>query len=230
LTMHDVPKNEITPSLNQISSPSGNNYLYRNLELTINKRLSQHFTAVADFYWTYTTASIQSVSSAGAPTAGVATNPDQLINNGESYSSWTSHVTGTYLAPWGIEISPVLRMQEGAPLLETYAVTGLNIGTQYVPLAPYGAYRDPNLYVFDLRFQKNLKFHERYRLSLYFDLFNLFNSNNANVESPVVARKSTVVNVVGNPDYGQKVLYEGFLSPTTILPPRIFRIGARFSF
>ena len=58
-----------------------------------------------------------------------------------------------------------------------------------MPLAPYGAYRDPNLYVFDLRFQKSLKFHERYRVSLYFDLFNLFNSNNANVESPVVWRK-----------------------------------------
>jgi hypothetical protein len=230
LTLWDVPKNLITPSLNQISSPSGNNYLYRNLELTINKRLSQHFTAVADVYWTHTTASIQSVSSAGAPTAGVATNPNQLINNSESYSFWTSHVTGTYLAPWGIEISPVLRMQQGAPLLETYAVTGLNIGTQYVPLAPYGAYRDPNLYVFDLRFQKSLKFHERYRVSFYFDLFNLFNSNTANVESPVVAQKSTVVNVVGNQEFGQKVLYQGFLSPTTILPPRIFRIGARFSF
>ena len=36
LTLYDVPKNLITPSLNQISSPSGNNYLYRNLELTVN--------------------------------------------------------------------------------------------------------------------------------------------------------------------------------------------------
>jgi hypothetical protein len=106
----------------------------------------------------------------------------------------------------------------------------LNVGTQYVPLAPYGSYRDPNLYVFDLRFQKTFKLRERYRMSLYFDLFNLFNSNTANVVSPVVAQKSTVVNVVGNSVYGQKELYEGFLSPTTILPPRIFRVGARFSF
>jgi hypothetical protein len=121
-------------------------------------------------------------------------------------------------------------MQEGAPLLETYAVTGLNIGTIGLPLAPYGAFRDPNLYVFDLRFQKDLKFKERYRVSLMFDLFNVFNSNNANAESGVVSQKSTVINIAGNPDNGQKVLYEGFQSPTTILPPRIFRIGARFSF
>jgi len=230
ITLYDVPKSEIGPSLNQISSPSGNNYLYRNWELTINKRLSQRFTAVGDFYWTHTTASIQSDSSSGAPTAGVATNPDQLINNAESYSFWTSHVTGSYMGTWGIEISPVLRMQEGAPLLETAPVTGLNIGTIYVPLAPYGAYRDPNLYVFDMRFQKNFTFHERYRVSLFFDVFNIFNSNNANAESSVVTQKTTVINVVGNPDYGQAVQYEGFQSPTTILPPRIARVGARFSF
>lgn len=230
ITMYDVPKNEIGASQNEIASPSGNNYLYRNLEFTINKRMSNHFTAVGSVYYTHTTASIQTVSSTGAPTAGIATNPDQLINNGESYGQWTSHVEGTYFAPWGIQISPVLRMQEGTPLLETYAVTGLNIGTQYVPIAPYGAFRDPNLYVFDLRFQKNLTFHERYRVSLFFDLFNVFNSNAANAEASVVSQKSTVVNVPGNADFGQTVQYEGFQSPTTILPPRIFRIGARFSF
>ena len=186
VTLYDVPKNLIAASQNQFSSPAGNNYIYRNFEFTINKRLSQRFTAVGSFYWTHTTGPIQSVSSTGTITTGVATNPDQLINSGESYSSWTSHVTGTYFAPWGILISPVLRMQEGAPLLETYAVTGLNIGTVGIPLAPYGAFRDPDLYVFDMRFQKDIKIKERYRISLMFDLFNLFNSNTANAESNVV--------------------------------------------
>jgi len=230
INMFDVPKNLILPSQNQFSSPAGNNSIYRNLEFTINKRLSQRFTAVGSFYWTHITAPIQSDGSSGSPTIGVATNPDQLINNGESYNTWTSHVTGTYFAPWGIQISPVLRMQEGAPLLETYAVTGLNVGTTYIPLAPYGAFRDPNLYVFDLRFQKDLKFKERYRVSLFFDLFNVFNSNTANTEIAVVSQKSTVINVPGNVDFGQTEKYEGFQAPSVILPPRIFRIGARFSF
>lgn len=230
VTLWDVPKNLIGPSLNQFSSPDGNNFIYRNLEFTINKRLSQKFTAVGSFYWTHTTGPIQSVSSSGGITTGVATNPNQLINSAESYSSWTSHVTGTYFAPWGFQISPVLRMQEGSPLLETYAVTGLNIGTIGLPLAKYGAFRNPDLYVFDMRFQKDLKFKERYRVSLSFDLFNIFNSNTANAESAVVAQRSTVINIAGNPDFGQSVKYEGFQSPTTILPPRIFKIGARFSF
>src|SRR5271166_4966971 len=37
LTLYDVTKNLITSSQNQISSPNGNNYLYRNLGFTINK-------------------------------------------------------------------------------------------------------------------------------------------------------------------------------------------------
>jgi hypothetical protein len=67
-------------------------------------------------------------------------------------------------------------------------------------------------------------------MSFFFDLYNLFNANTANSETSVVSQKSTVINVVGNSDYGQKVTYEGFQSPSVILPPRIFKIGARFSF
>jgi hypothetical protein len=228
VTMWDVPKNLIGPSLNQISSPAGNNFVYQNWEFTINKRLSQRFTAVGSFYWTHTDQGGAAIPSAQG--GGVATNPNQLINNRESYQLWVSHVTGTYEGPWGIRISPVLRMQEGVPLLETYPVTGLNVGTFTLPVTPYGAYRTPDLFVFDTRFEKTIRFKERYRVNLFLDLFNLFNSNSANAESGGIAQKSTVINVPGNADFGQKVFYEGFGSPTTILPPRIFRIGARFSF
>ena len=228
--MFDIPKGFTPPSQNQIQSPSGNTQIFRNLEFTVNKRMSSRFMVVGSFYWTHTTAPIQTLSSAGAVTNGVATNPNQLINNGQSYSQWVSHIDGSYDGPWGIRISPVLRMQKGAPLTPTYAVTGLNQGTFYLPLSPTGQYYNPSLYVMDLRFEKNFKFKERYRLSPFVDLFNLFNSNTANVESPVVAQKSTVINIPGNPANGQKVFYEGFGSPTTVLPPRILRVGVRFSF
>ncbi len=233
LTVWDVPTSLIKASQNQYSSPAGNNSVYRNFEFTINKRLSHRFTAVGNFYWTHTTANIGgtcsscgagAMSSGGAPTIGVATNPDQLINSHQSYNSWTSHVDGSYEGPWGIRISPVLRMQEGAPITQTVPVTGLNIGTIYVPLAPTGKFRNPDLYVFDTRLQKDLRFGERYRLSVMFDAFNIFNSNAANAVSPVVQRKSLT------PAAPPVAFYNGFESPTTILPPRVFRIGARFSF
>jgi hypothetical protein len=230
VTMYDVPKNLIGPSQNQISSPNSNTQIFRNLEFTINKRLSSKFMAVGSFYWTHTSSNIQSIASSGTITNGVATNPDQAINNGQSYNQWVSHVDGSYDAPWGIRISPVLRMQKGAPLTPTYAVTGLNIGTFYLPLSPTGQVYTPDLYVFDLRFEKNLKFKERYRVSVFADIFNLFNSNTANAETSIVSQKKTTINIAGNSANGQTVFYEGFGSPTTILPPRILRIGARFSF
>jgi len=230
LTMYDVPKNLIAASQNEIASPAGNTQIFRNVEVTLNKRLSQRFTVVGSYYWTHTTSSISSVASSGGITNGVATNPDQLINNGQSYSQWVSHIDGSYEGPWGIRISPVLRMQKGAPLTPAYPVTGLNVGTLYVPLAPTGTYFTPDLFVFDTRFEKYFAFHERFRLGLFLDLFNLFNSNSANAESSVISKKSTFINIPGNPDNGQTVFYEGFGAPTTILPPRIFRLGARFSF
>src|SRR6201999_1371436 len=120
VVLMDAPKSAIGPTVNEYATPDGNNSVYRNLEFTITKRLSNHFTAVGNFYWTHTT----------TQRYGVATNFDQAINNYESFSNWTSHIDGTYFAPWGIMISPVLRMQSGAPILETYSVTGLNVGTQ----------------------------------------------------------------------------------------------------
>jgi len=230
ITMYDVPASQISASQNEIASPNINTQIYRNVEITLNKRLSQRFTAVGSFYWTHTTSSIQSISSSGAITNGIATNPDQLINNGQSQSQWVSHVDGTYEGPWGIRISPVLRMQKGAPLTPAYAVTGLNIGTLYVPLTPTGSTYMPDLFVFDSRFEKYLTFHERYKLGLFLDIFNIFNSNAANAEGSVISKKSTTINIAGNPANGQTVFYEGFGAPTTILPPRILRIGARFSF
>ncbi len=237
LTVYDVPANEIGASQNEIASPNGNFQIFRNLELTITKRLSRRFTAVASYYWTHTTSGIggtssgaSAISSSGGITNGVALNPDQDINHNQSYNQWVFHFDSTYEGPWGIRISPVLRMQEGSPLTETYAVTGLNVGTIYVPIAPTGAFYSPNLYVFDTRFEKSFQIKERARLNLFFDLFNIFNTNAANAESSVVGQKSTTINIPGNPDNGQKVLYEGFGAPTTIIPPRIFRIGARFSF
>jgi Carboxypeptidase regulatory-like domain len=230
ITMWDVPKNLITASQNQISSPSGNNQVFRNVEVTLSKRLSNRFMAVGSYYWTHTTSGIQSVSSSGAVTNGVATNPDQLINSRQSYSQWTAHIDGSYEAPWDIRISPVFRMQSGTPLTETYAVTGLNIGTFYLPVTPTGTTYSPNLYVFDTRFEKYLTFRERYKLGLFLDVFNIFNSNAANTVGSVISQKSTLINIQGNPDFGQTVKYEGFGAPTLILPPRILKIGARFSF
>jgi hypothetical protein len=213
VTLYDIPKAQLTPSVLQYQTPPGNNNIYRNWELTVNKRLSNHFTAVGSFYWT----------KASYPNGGVATNPNTLINNGVSITNWTSHVTGTYELPWGFRISPVARMQSGTPLGRTYNVSGLNSGTVALQADPVGAYRSQDLFVFDTRLEKQFRIHERFRINADLDLFNILNSNADNAQSSTTGVKSVVV-------AGTKYQYPTFLSPTTILPPRVMRLGVRFMF
>jgi hypothetical protein len=77
--------------------------------------------------------------------------------------------------------------------------------------------------VFDTRVEKQLYFRERFRVGLFFDAFNILNSNAANTQDANTRLRTTTVD-------GSKVSYQRFLSPTVILPPRIFRVGGRFTF
>jgi hypothetical protein len=250
VTLYDVPANVLpSSSQDEIESPSNNIQVYRNWEFTINKRMSQRFTVVASYYWTHSTAStggyacpgstcsgINALPSSGVPSTayagsfGLALNPDQLINNHLSFNQWTAHIDGTYALPWwGIRITPTLRMQEGNPMYPVSAVTGLNVGTFYLPLAPYGSYYSPNLYVFDARFEKDFHIKERYRISAFADVYNIFNTNAANTEGSVIGTGSANTDPA-NTAAGSTVTYEKFGAPTLIIPPRIVKLGVRFSF
>jgi hypothetical protein len=256
ITLYDIPKANIPATTTQlVTSPDGNKAIYRNFEFTINKRMSSHFSVVGNFYWTHTTANIGglgatgcsscglagALASTGTPNIGVALNPNQLYNSGQSYNQWTSHIDGTYEAKWGIRVSPTLRMQQGQELTETQVVTSgiapgattataFNIGQFYVPVTPTGGYRNPDLYVFDTRIEKDFRFKERFKINVIFDAFNIFNTNAANTVSAVDSTKNTTVSGTGGPLDGQKFTYQGFLSPTVVLPPRVVRLGVRFSF
>ncbi len=213
LTLWDIPKSQLVPSVLQYQTPPGNNSMFRNWELTVNKRMSGHFMFVGSFYWT----------SSSYPNGGIATNINTAINNKVSVTTWTSHVTGTYQGPWGIRISPVARMQSGTPLGRTYNVTGLASGTLNLQVDPIGMYRSQDLFVFDTRIEKQFHIRERARVNLDFDAFNIFNSNADNAQSSATGVKSVVID-------GARYQYPTFLSATTILPPRVFRLGVRFLF
>ena len=228
----DIPTAKLpSTSRNITTTPDGNKNIYRNLEYTINKRMSSRFSVIGNITWTRTSSRIATVSTAGTVTNGTATNPNQLYNSQQSYTTWTSHVDGTYQARWGIRLSPTLRMQKGQPLTETYVIsTGLNTGSLNLPVAPTGAYYNPDLYVFDTRFEKDFKFRERFRLNLMFDAFNIFNSNAANAVGSAISVGTTTIDAPGNKLDKTKSTYQKFGAPTTVLPPRVARVGVRFSF
>jgi hypothetical protein len=127
-------------------------------------------------------------------------------------STWNLKASGSYDAPYGIRLSPVLRHQSGANYARTVAVTvpsgsGLIAsGTHYVEAMD--ANREDNIWVFDIRAEKNVPFGDRMRARLFFDLFNITNSH----ASETISRATGL----------------GYQKPSAILAPRTARLGFRF--
>ncbi len=127
-------------------------------------------------------------------------------------TTWNLKATGSYDAPGGIRLSPVVRHQSGANYARTLTIlvpsgSGLIAsGTHYVE--PMDANREDNIWVFDIRAEKTVNFGSRTRARLFFDLFNIANSHS----SETISRATGL----------------GYQKPSAILAPRTARVGFRF--
>lgn len=228
LTVWDVPSTTALPaSLPEYETPNYNNSYYRNIEATLTGRVNNKLTMSGTFLGTWSTGLMDPTSTASlnqlTVTAAEPTQPNILqYNNYSTYNSFV-HVFATYRFKWGIVISPIYRFQMGPPMQRVLTVSGLRVGTLTIPTGPMGQYRGDNISIFDTRIEKHVTFKERYQVGLFLDAFNINNSNAAEVQDNVTAFKTITVN-------GQKDTYERFLSPTSVTPPRIFRVGAKFTF
>lgn len=130
----------------------------------------------------------------------------------EDRTVWNLKVTGSYDAPYGVRLSPVVRHQSGgnyARLLTITAPTGLIAsGTAYAE--PANANREDNIWVFDVRAEKTINMGSRARTRLFLDVFNIANSS----ASETITRATGV----------------NYQRPTAILAPRTARVGFRFLF
>jgi hypothetical protein len=148
--------------------------------------------------------------------------PERNPNNPgvEDRTLWNFKASGSYDAPWGIRLSPVLRHQSGANYARTLtisAASALGITATSSSTAGTAAYAEPmdanredNIWVFDIRAERNLNITSRMRLRLYFDAFNLANSH----ASETISRATGL----------------SYLKPSAILAPRTARVGFRFIF
>ena len=136
------------------------------------------------------------------------TNPNEKTFN--EYTDWNAKVSGTVDAGWGLRVTPVVKMQSGAPYGRYFTTRAgeLNYGTQIILAEPIGTRRQDTIAVVDLRVEKQLRFAQKAKLGLFFDLFNAMNSN---------------VNVNENWRSGA-----AFEKATTVLGPRIAKFGVKF--
>jgi hypothetical protein len=175
---------------------------YKTVEASMSKRLSNRWSMQAGGSHTWSSESFE------------VNTPNETA--GSDTTRWDFKLSGTYEAPYGIRISPLVRHQAGANFARTISVGagvataagGIFSGT--IDAEPTNARRHDNITVVDVRVDKSFTLGRGLRLRGFFDLFNITNSNS--VETRTITTGSS------------------FLRPTAVLSPRTARFGVRLSF
>jgi hypothetical protein len=208
---------------NRVQNIDGYEGTYRTMEFAANKRYSNRWSLNASFSYVWTeefgntyfgnrvTSLVQQFSLFGS----YPTNPNERTHN--DYTNWNAKISGTVDAGWGFRITPVLKMQSGAPYGRYVNIPGcsasvvvdcLNYGSQLTLVEPIGTRRQENINLLDFRVEKQIRFATKARVGLFFDMFNTLNSNtNVNITWLAGSR---------------------FERATTVLNPRIAKFGAKF--
>ena len=140
-------------------------------------------------------------------------NPNTLINSKDGrhrFGLWGAKAE-LNLETWkGLRVSPSVRLQSGPPFSRTF-VARLNYNSAVlIRSEPVGAKRMPETFLVDLRLSRDFGLPASSRLGLFFDVYNMFNSNST--QELVRSSGST------------------FLRPSVITSPRVARFGLKFNF
>jgi hypothetical protein len=205
----DIPAGRIPASSTVVQTVDGLVVQDRAFDVTLTKRMSNRWSFVTNFIYNWDR------------DKGLVQNPNQERFNDNTVTAWAWKAFSTLQAPLRIIVTPTLRHQSGDMLSRIVQVT-LRTGTLSYRAERIGTYREDNIWLFDTRVEKRFRFNQR-SVSLLFDAFNIGNSNAAQTMDNITGRRTTTVD-------GERVNYQRFLRPTSILSPRVFRVGCKVAF
>jgi hypothetical protein len=204
------PANLILPVVNFLHNTPGRDDFY-NIELSATKRMSNRWSLNASYAYRWNRDNATGYFGNTLRANQDVANPNDAINtdNGRyDFGLWSSKVNGSYDAPWGLRLTPAIRLQSGQPYARTF-VASMNYSTSQRILAePFGTRRQDHIVLVDTRLEKVFHIAKGRTVSGFIDGYNLTNANPA-------------ANIVWSSG-------ASFLIPTTIVPPRLFRFGAKF--
>jgi hypothetical protein len=185
---------------------------YKTMEASMLKRLSNRWSAQVggSFTWAHDFDGGYPNTPNGAGYTGASP------SFAEDTTRWDFKASGTYEAPFGIRVSPLLRHQAGqnfARQISVGAAAATNAGAIFsgtINAEPRNTRRHDNITVLDIRAERTFDLGNGIRARALFDLFNLTNSNAAETRTITTGT--------------------AFLRPTAILAPRTARVGVRLSF
>jgi hypothetical protein len=139
-------------------------------------------------------------------------NPNAEIFADRNVRDWYGKIGGSYRFPRpGLLASANFTAVNGEPTARTALFTGgVTIPSITLQVEPFGSLKRPNIYLLDLRLQKDFNLIGGHKVSVRVDLFNALNTN--------AVRTNTVQS---GPNY---------LRPTAIMPARIAVFGMTYAF
>jgi hypothetical protein len=198
------------PTLTTVANVPGANGDYYTWEISANRRLVNRWSLRASFTHTWNYDQGNSYAGNTVRQYTLPYTPNDLINTDRDdgafrFTNWTAKIMSTIEVPYGIRLTPMMRHQSGEQVGRIVQVP-FNYGTQSVLVEPLESYRMDNSTIWDLRAEKVFRFSGR-SISGFVDVYNITNSN-AEFRQIYVSGSS-------------------FGFPTTIIPPRIVRLGVK---
>ncbi|MFP5285173.1 MAG: hypothetical protein ACLGI9_05490, partial [Thermoanaerobaculia bacterium] len=203
---------------------------FRGASLVFNKRLANRWMTRGNLTWqdwTWDIPDSENEDPTDNVAGGIVDDTDVLQGSGIVSgpkgnvfisSGWSYSLLGLYQIapsrPWGFNVSANLTGREGYPLRYARRIfrdtIAAGAGTDVPVAADPSTFRYPDIHVADFRVEKEFSLSD-FGLTLGVDVFNALN------ESYVLQRQGVLNTGTGN-------------HVVEILSPRVFRVGARFSF
>jgi hypothetical protein len=206
LTLYAMPRDLASQfPLDQVVENLPRRSSYDTIEVSMNRRYSNRWSASIGGAYSWLDDFPETVANSWPRNPNL---PGQVKR-----STWNLKATGSYDAPWGIRLSPVLRHQSGTNFAREISVpasaapASLIFPASTIYADDADANRQDNIWVFDVRLEKTVNIVQRMRARLFVDFFNITNSS---------AAETITVTTGAN-----------YLRPSAILAPFTTRLGFR---
>jgi hypothetical protein len=214
ISAFDLPADiRALPTVNRTFNVDDSDSEYHTFEITGTKRMSDRWSLLASYGWTKSFEQAATIQGNAIRSNALPVNPNDKINTEDGRQVFTRSsikLNGTWNSPWwDLTFSPMMRYQQGVPFGRTFAAT-LGYGSVRFLAEPMDTRRQDTILITDLRVEKSQQFGGGRNISVFFDLYNMFNANPAQ-----------------NLQWSSGTTWN---RPLSIVPPRLARIGAKLNF
>ena len=210
IRIRDIPVELINQSATIIKNLPNSNSDYLTWEFVARRRVRGRWSLMAWYSTTWSRDHANAYLGQTVRANAFPVTPNDFIQTDAQgrhrFRMWSARFLATYDGPWGIGVTPFLRIQSGQPFARTLS-TRTNHGTISVLTEPVGTQRQDTVTLLDLKVEKEFLTRSSGRLTAYVEVFNALNAN----------PEQQISWLTGAP----------FLRPLAIVPPRIARVGFR---